>query len=484
MEFENYFSANAEYQDSSIRSMEGFDDLVKAMTAQEGVTDYVTLQGGGALMPQSLELTYAKLNWEDVHLKFQKDIGISKAYSTVEEFTLMDGYGSEGSWVDQLENPVEDDPEFFKDFAKIKFLRAMWRVGDVLGLTRTITDPYEVSIEASMYRNMRALEEGLYFGDDSIVPQEIVGLEKTLEDANEPDNIIDLRGNVLTQAIIKQAAELIHNNQGTPTKMYVSNSTLSTLGDILGVPASQRIVQNQDGSHDLGNPIGKFRSNFGDFPFDPNLFLNWETRGVPKIKNPANPRQLIEGATSAKSPALPTIVVVAVADADTQHVALATGVKFRVAGMNKFGKSTASVESAAVPLTSNQSYKITITEGGGANIASGYIIYRETAEGSGIFRQIKRIALTGSPMDYFDENADLPGTAKNFLCDLSAVGKQRAVSLAQLAPMHKLEYARSAPFRHGVSCWYVGTKWYAPQKFVMFKNCGVGKAQGHKLIDV
>ena len=46
--------------DDKIRN---FDTLSKAMVANEGVTDYVTTQGGSALQPQSNETNIVKLNW-------------------------------------------------------------------------------------------------------------------------------------------------------------------------------------------------------------------------------------------------------------------------------------------------------------------------------------------------------------------------------------------------------------------------------------
>lgn len=481
-----YFSGeDAEFLDSNIKGAQGFGDLVKALEAQEGVTDYATLTGGGALQPQSLEDTHALLTWTDKQLKFQKDIGISKAYSTVEEYTLQDAYGQEGPWVDQLDNPEEADPDFFRDITKIKFLRGLWKVSDVLGYSRTITDPYAVNVEAAAYRVMRGLERGLFFGDDTVLPQEIVGAEKVINDF-APANIFDLRGQPLTQEVIRQAAELIADNYGMASKMYVSNSTMSSIEDILGKPDSQRIVQNQGNlTIDLGDIVNGFRSSFGRFTFEPDVFLDWETQTVPKVKNPANPRTQTEGATSAKAPDTPTISgLAATADADTQHVALSTGVRFRVAAFNKYGYSAATAASAQVGLAAAQSYDLEITPAGSGEAATGFAIYRETGEGTGVYNLIKRIANAGSPTNYLDANADLPGTAKAFMVDLSSVGSQRAISMAQLAPMHKLEYARIAPFRWGTVNWYLGMKWYAPQKMVLFKNVGVGKAQGSPLIDL
>lgn len=483
---EYYFSADTELGVGALaKSGAQLQELVKAMTAQEGVTDYVTLQNGGALMPQSLEMTYASLSYGMEQFKFQKDIGITKAYSTVEEYSLLDGWGSEGTSVDQMENPEEDDPELFKDWSKIKFFRSMWRVGDVLGEVKTITDPYALNIQAAIYRLMRGLERQLFFGDEGIISQEIMGIEASIVKNATADHIIDMRGNPLSQEVMRQAAELISDNFGTPSKMYVSNSTLSSLGDIMGNKDFQRIIQNQGSTGiSLGNPIEGFKSNFGNFPFIADVFLNWETMTVPKIKNPANPRQLIEGATSAKAPAMPSLALAAVADADTLHGALTVGVRFRVAAVNRFGKSVACAASAQIALTAGQSYELTITDGAGSNATAAYEIYRETGENTQVYRLIKRVKTAGATTVYLDANDDLPGTAKSFLMDLTSVGEMRSIAISQLSPIHKLEYARNSPARWGTCNWYLGTKVYGPGKMVMFKNIGVGKAQSSPLLDV
>ena len=121
-------------------SFEEVTDLMKALTAQEGITDIANLVQGGALQPQSLETQLAMLTFSEKHLKFYKDISTSKAFSTLEEYSVQDGYGSEGGFVDQMENPEEGDPDFRREFAVVKYIRTMWRVSDVLMNTRQISD--------------------------------------------------------------------------------------------------------------------------------------------------------------------------------------------------------------------------------------------------------------------------------------------------------------------------------------------------------
>jgi hypothetical protein len=487
MEGFDYFSAE-DAESLNVKNSE-LRELVKSLVADDtGNTDYAQNQGGAALVPQSLEGTLALLTWQDKHLKFQKDIGITKAFSTVEEYTVQDGYGQEEVFVDQLENPDEDDAELFRGTMKVKFLRALWRVGDVLSYTKTITDPYALQIQAATYRLMRGLENALYFGNEEIIPQEIHGLEAELRKNATADHIIDMRGNPLTQTAIKQAIELIAVNFGTPSKMYLSPSMMTGINDILGVPSTQRIIQgNNVNAVRLGNKVTGFDSDFGDFDFVPNIFLNWESRTVPMIRNPANRREMIEGATSAKAPNAPTITAAIVADTTALFTGgvTAPGIRYRVSAINQYGKSIATPATAAVAPTSGDRVDLTITPAGTGNAALGFEIYRETNVGTNKYRLIARIKREATPTTvYQDRNQYIPGTGKSFLCDLTAMGDMRSAVIAQLAPIHKVQYAKTDPSLRGTVNHYVGVKWYAPNKMVQFINVGVGKPQSSPLLDV
>lgn len=101
--------------------------LLKALEAQEGVTDIANLQSVGALQPQSLEGTLALLTFQEKHLTLFRDVPKSSAASTLEEYSVQTGYGQEGGFVQQMESPLEGDPSAKREFARIKFLRDMWK---------------------------------------------------------------------------------------------------------------------------------------------------------------------------------------------------------------------------------------------------------------------------------------------------------------------------------------------------------------------
>lgn len=468
-------------------------DLIKALQAQEGTTDIADLEGGGALQPQSLETQLAMLTFQEKHLRLFKDIGVQKAFSTLEEYSVQDGYGTEGGFVGQLENPEEDDADLKREFAVVKYIRGLWRVSDVLQYSRTITDAEVVQVQASMMRTLRTLERTLFFGDSALIPQSFDGLEKTIVDKGDSFQVIDLRGGTISEANMKQGAEIISANYGTPTDMYTSLSVQTTIDQIMGNATNQRLNIEQlggDGKMALGSSVSEMRTAFGNFNLKPDIFINPEAQGVPVIKNSSG--SLVEGATSTKAPAMPTIVATASGSSATGSLwaasgsggAIAGAYAYRVAAINQYGKSTASVANSDTSVA-GESINVVITPGAGAYAATAYEIYRETTPGSGIMKLMKTVADSGSATTtHEDLNADLPGTSKSFLIDNTTVGELRTMILSQLAPMHKVEYAKIGPYRWGTVNMYAVPKWYAPKRFVLYKNIGVQKLIKNSVIDL
>lgn len=465
-------------------------DLVKALQAQEGITDVAALQGGGALQPQSLETQLAMLTFQEKNLKLFKDIGIQKAFSTLEEYSIQDGYGAEGGFVGQLENPDEDDADIRRQFAVVKYIRTLWRVGDVLQYARTITDAEVLNVQAAMMRALRVTEKTLFFGDSNLVPQSFDGLYKTITTNATTDHVIDLRGSNLSETVLKQAAELIAANYGTPSKMYCSLSTQTTLDLLLSTDAKQRMVQNDVSGINLGHRVPGMQTSFGDFKFEPDIFINPESQGVPKIKDPSNPGQFIEGATAAKAPATPTFthsaqtgVTGSLWAASGSGGAIAGAYNYRVVAINQYGKSAAAAAQSET-VAAGGSITLAITSGGGSYAPTAYEIYRETVPGSGVILYLTTVKATGSPMNFVDKNENLSGTSVAFLVDNTTVGEMRTMALAQLAPIHKQEYAKIGPYRWGTVNFYAVPKWYAPLRFVAFKNVGVSKIIRNPLLDM
>lgn len=475
-----------------------YDELIKlqkALQSNPGITDMANLQGGAAFAPQSLEKTLVRLSFAEEHIKLYKDLksGAMKAMNTVEEYNINDGYGQGGGWVGEMENPEAADVGVRRKTALVKFIREMWRVSDVVEYTQQVTPAVAEQQNAAMMRLLRNLENTMFFGDSAIIPMQVDGLQKHIETNATPDHIFDLRGTDISEAVMKQAAELIFNNFGMAKKLYVSPSVQTKIDSLLTNANNQRFIQNAGNPTlngvSLGYTADKMVTAFGTFTFEPDIFLSVETKGVPMKRHPSN-QTLIEGATSAKAPATPTVTLTPVPATVTGSKWYGSGYSpsgtygYRVSAVNQYGESKASVAVTATVATSG-AMSIAIQEAESPYQTLGYDIYREAVPGSGIYHFMKRIAYADVVTTYVDKNDDLPGTGRAFLLDNTTTGDRRVLSLGELAPIYSKEYAPIAPYRWGALNYYVNLKVYAPLRLVMFKNILVGTYSGRsELLDL
>lgn len=469
-------------------------NLQKALEAGTE-TDVTQFVGGQALSIQSLEKTLVNLTFNENHIHLYSTLkkSANKATNIIEEYRIQDGYGQAGGWVAQKENPEASDPSLRSEIARVKYLRNMWRVADVLEATQMITPAIKVAQRAAMMRSLRTLERSLFFGDSSIIENEIDGLKYHIENNSSTDHIFDLRGTAVTPSIFKQSMELIYDNYGMGSIMYTSPAVQTTVDSIWGTDAGRpQVIQQQGNLNQIygGTPFTGYRTSFGDFDFQPNIFLAKETWTVAKKPNPSNPAQKIEGATSVQAPATPTIVAAADAPTVTGSKWASTGYSpagtygYRVGAINQYGESMASVAATAT-VAANGAITLTITETAGGYGTLGYKIYREAVAGSGVYKYVKTIKYTSPVQTWQDLNEDLPGTGIAFLLDMTGDGANRVLKLGELMPMHAVEYMKKDPTRWGVVNYYPNFKVYAPLRLIMIKNILVGDYTGaNPLLDL
>lgn len=464
-------------------------DLMKALQAQEGITDIANLVDVGALQPQSLEMTLVKLTFGDQHLTLWKDIPKGVATSTLEEYSVLTGYGQEGGFVGQMESPLEGDPTAERKFAQVKFARDMWKISHVSGLVNTIKDAEVFAKEAALLRLLRRMNTSLYSGNQLMIPEQIDGFETTIENNGSADHVIDLRGVAPSQQTFRQIAELIQSNYGSVngTNVYTSPGGMTTIDSILGLDGSststQRYVQGQvgsDGGISIGSGVKAIHTSFGTMRPKVDNFLasEYDSRGVPRSG------LTTEGATSQRSPNAPSFALAIVA-ATVPGSLWGTGVRpadgvldysYRVASGNRFGLSIAAAAKQVDNVAAGGSITVTITPDMNSTYpATFYEVYGEQVAGSGDFKFIKRVAATGAtPVVFTDLNTDIPGTTKMFVLDMTSVGEQRSFMLKQLAPVHSKEYATIGEFRWGTINIYPAALYYAPLKFALIKNVPIG----------
>lgn len=476
---------------AGMQSQETVDQLNKALAAEQITgreTADLTTASGAPLKVESLEKTLKHLTFREQDIRLWKDIPKKPAYNTVEEYNQQVSYGAHrGGWNREGELPEEEDSIFVRRSQLVKYLGVTKSVTHQMTLVNTmIGSVMERTIKDGTMWILRALNEGLYFGDEKIIPEQFNGFLAQQRNSDawasyaeymDSENVVDLRGSALTEDAIESAANTIVENYGLGTKLYGPPSVLSNFvknfyGNKFIVPNTQSL---QNGI--MGQRVQAFASQFGEIELAHDVFFK---------KLPA--KLASAAATSQKAPTKPTWDTSFDTSSATKVESSVTGSKwgttdagnvyYAVSAINRFGESDLAVISTAVAATSGCAVDMKFTDGGGVNKATAYRIYRTKAGGAatGPFYPLFEVSLDDLTRGYDgggagvirDMNRFLPDTDQSILFQFD----NEVIEFAQLAPLMKMDLAVLSPAFRFMILLYGTPFLYAPKKIVRFINIG------------
>lgn len=468
-------------------SSENVDQLNKALQAEQitGMqTQNMTDASGAPLKVESLEKTLKHITFRESDIRLWKDIPKKPAYNTVEEYNQQTSYGANrGGWNREGELPEEEDSIFVRRAQLVKYLGVTKSVTHQMTLVNTmIGSVMERTIKDGTLWILRTLNQGLYFGDEKLVPEQFNGFlaQQMRSDAwasyaayMDSEVVVDLRGNALTESAIEDGANYIVENYGLGTQIYGPPSVLSNF--VKNFYGNKFIVPNTPSLSDgiMGQRVQAFDSQFGRIGLNHDVFFK---------KNPA--KNSASPATSQKAPnkpvwdtATPAAVVTSVAG--SKWAAEDAGnVMYAVSAINRFGESELAIYDTAVAAVAACAVDLKFADGGGINKATSYRIYRSFVGGTatGMFYPLFDVTLDdlqrgfdgGAASIIRDMNRWLPDTDQSALFQFD----NEVIEFAQLAPLMKMDLAVLSPaFRFMVLLY--GTPFlYAPKKMVRFINIG------------
>lgn len=439
-------------------------DIYKALSSN----NFAQLQGpenqtgGAALIPESLENTLKVLTFNETHLKLWKDIPKVKAFSTVEEFNVVDSYGEEVSAF-QREGIAGQDTtaNYMREFAKIKCLNTTRSVTHLMTLLRTTQDPESLETQAGMKYLLGQAERSLFYGDSKLAPNGQEGLEwdglmKTAE------NTIDLKGQGLDDKSLNSATEVILNNYGMPNTVYMPTQAAALFSEQY-YPDQRAIMNVQAGTVVAGTTISQFNTIGGTIDIKPDVFMR---RGIEELDVNAP-------AYGDQAPTAPTFAVALGAEDGVANFEEGT-YKYAVVAYSSGGKSAVVEQTIAVDGASKtKAVELTITNNPNQIFPADYfVIYRSEPNGTALY-EIGRIGVASTDKSaetkFVDKNETIAGTATAIVGDFNP----DTVVFKQLAPMFKLPYAITGPMKRFGIFLYGAPVMYAPKKFVVLKNIKV-----------
>lgn len=441
-------------------------DLHKALSAGNDVNDPGVGAGVGfPLRTESLEATLKNLTYEMDEIKLFKSIAKVPASNTVEEFNRLLSYGEGGAtsfnqgFFGEGSLPEEQDSTYERVTVLMKFLGVVGRVTHVANIIRAAHGSV-IALE-TMNKTMellRNLENALFFGDSSLIPEQWDGLERLIT-VGAPDNVIDLRGGPLTEEALNDMLLIIRNNFGMATDGYFGTGPFADL--------AKQVYDRQRFSYApapgvLGATVTAFQGQHGRINLHDHVFIT--------------PGQLARAGGLGKAdrrPLAPSITVAPAAGADpaSQFGTPDAGTYFyQVVAGNRYGLS-APVNSASVAVVAGDQVTFTVQDGG--QDTTFYEIYRtDPGAAVGTARLMARVARTGATQVITDNNDDIPGTSKGFVL----MQNQRSFSWAQLLPMTRIPLAAIDTSIRWAQVIYGAIKMYTPAKNVVVKN--IGRAPG------
>ena len=472
---------------AGMESSETVDQLNKALAAEQITgreTTDLTTASGAPLKVESLEKTLKHLTFREQDIRLWKDIPKKPAYNTVEEYNQQVSYGAHrGGWNREGELPEEEDSVFVRRAQLVKYLGVTKSVTHQMTLVNTmIGSVMERTIKDGTLWILRALNEGLYFGDEKIVPEQFSGFIAqqrnsdswaSYADYMDSEHVVDLRGSALTEDAIETAANTIVENYGLGTQIYGPPAVLSNF--VKNFYGNKFIVPNTPSLSDgiMGQRVQAFDSQFGRIGLNHDVFFK---------KLPA--KTASSAATSQKAPTKPTWddttpTAVKASIAGSKWGSTDAGnVYYAVTAINRFGESDLAVYSTAVAATAGSAIELKFADGGGINKATAYRIYRTKVGGAATdpFYPLFEVSVDdltrgydgGSPGIIRDMNRYLPDTDQSILFQFD----NEVIEFSQLAPLMKMDLAVLSPAFRFMILLYGTPLLYAPKKMVRFINIG------------
>ena len=476
------------YGQISLRHYEGLNgfgsapamDVAELQKALEAGYQVTAQTGGSALRVESLEASLKVVTYTNHHIKFWKKIPKSPAYSTVEEYNQLIDYGPTSyAFTQEGELPPSTDSNYARRTQLIKFM----------GTTREVTHPATLvhpahgDVIALENQNgilwlLERTEQALYTADSSLAFDGEAEQWDGLDALIDATSFVDLEGQPLQEADIEEASNLIIEQYGYPTDLFLGTRNLSDL--VKTMYPRERVAMPAPVNGVIGQSVMSMSTQAGTIEFNPSVFI----RQLPVP--PSSP-------THANAPATPQAVTfgaIAGTDGDFNKNAVAgtSAYAYVCTSCNRFGESAmCPVVAANQDITQGEKdllrhIPLVLTNAAvvGAFPVEYYRVYRTvamaaagavpaTAASYSLIMQVPATLQTaGGVTNVNDVNFLLPFTSLAYMGELTP----NVITFRQLAPMMRLDLAVLAPAYRWMILLYGTPILFAARKWLRMINIG------------
>jgi hypothetical protein len=453
-----------------------------------------TLTSGAALKTESLDAMLKVLTSQDKHIVLHKILPKQDAFNTVEEFNQLVDYGLNiGIFNKEGETPQFTDSIYRRESVLIKYTGVSGEVTHPFTLVRLgsgVGNALAQEVKNKTQFLIRALDKAYPVGDSRLVADEFDGIFKqhyvgvtglaaptaaNLTKYFHDSCVVDARGYVLSDKMVEDAAHaVVNDNFGMVSSIIGPPIVFSNY--VSQFHESKRIVVGLNGAVEgatMGQSVNDIMTQFGKIGVISDIFFDYK---VSKAYN--------EAATSAKAPAAPVAagnLTNAVTDTDTMFTDSAGSYWYGVTAKNRYGESALTLLDTAVQaIQATEACDLTFTHVDGAYAAECFVIYR-TEKGAAAYTTAKFYPIFTVTRSDFGTGFDGAGAGsvrdKNrFIANThSAIVLDNSMdvwSLKQLAPIMRMDLARTSPSFRFMVLAYLTLVLFAPKKITRIVNIG------------
>jgi hypothetical protein len=471
-------------------------ELAKAMSAGDTTGQGLigTLTSGAALKTESLDPMLKILTSQDKHIVLHKILPKQNAYNTVEEYNQLVDYGLNiGIFNKEGETPQFTDSIYRRESVLIKYTGVSGEVTHPFTLVRLgsgVGDALAQEVKNKTQFLIRALNKAYPVSDSRLISDEFDGIFKqhyagvtgaalpsaaNLTKYYADSSVIDARGYILSDKMVEDAAHgVVNDNFGMVSSIIGPPIVFSNY--VSQFHESKRIIVGQAGGVEgatMGQSVNDIMTQFGKIGVISDIFFDYKTS-----------KKYNEAATSAKAPAAPIAggaLTNAVTDTNTSFTDSAGNYWYGVVAKNRYGESAMTLFDTAVQaVQATEAVDVTFSQVDGAYAAECFVIYR-TEKSPAAYTTAKfypiitvSVAELGTGYDgaaqgsVRDKNRNIANTHSVIVLDNSL----DVWALKQLAPIMRMDLARTSPSFRFMILAYLTMVLFAPKKIARIVNIG------------
>lgn len=438
--------------------------VIKSLTTGNDVAVPGTT-GGAALRRQELREDVKNLTFGRADFTIFNMIPRSTTTESTLEYNIQDGYGDTGSrgYVREMDIAAVNDLSLERKLVRMKIVSDTRQVSLQSLQVGNVANPLDLSLEAAIISVSKDIEYGIFYGDADLTGiggagqgTEFDGLEKLIPE----QNVLDLRGDVLTEQQMNQAGVIVGRAFGTPTDAFMDLGVHANF--VQNQLSRQWVTQGSAQNVATGFNVPQMVTTRGVINLHSSTIMNSD-----KLLNP-------QDGVSVQSPVAPTVTAAIDKGAGNFLASdLKAPAKYAVRLVSEKGsKSVPTYVDATVDDIADE---VTLSIVLGAQLLGSprhVEVYRLDAA-TNQYWLISRIPFFKATaaagvysITFVDKNEIIPGTSEVFVGEL----QQRSIELLELYPMYRLPLATVNAAAQFAVMWSGALALYAPKRWVRIIN--------------